>query len=140
MRTQLLALLAALASAPASAQVIQVQLPLPTIRFEAPPPLVVVTPGVQVVPDYDEEVFFADGWYWYTRDSRWYRARDHRGGWVFVEPRVVPRSVVVLPRGKYKRWKAAMKEERREERREERHDHDDDDHGGKGKGHGKHKH
>ncbi|MBL8940196.1 MAG: hypothetical protein JNM69_36955 [Archangium sp.] len=50
----------------ASASVAQVKIDvvLPTIVFEAPPALVVVQPGVQVVEDFDEEVFFVDGWYW----------------------------------------------------------------------------
>src|SRR4051794_38773546 len=78
----------------ASGQVqIQVGVPLPVIRFEAPPPLVVVSPGVQVVRDYDEEVFFADGFYWVRRDSRWYRTRDHRGRWAPIESYVVPPGV-----------------------------------------------
>ncbi len=121
------AVLAALLAVPALAQV-QINLPLPTIRFDVPPPLVVVTPGVQVVPDYDDEVFFSDGWYWVNRQDRWYRTRDHRGGWVVVERQYVPQTIVVLPRGKYKRWKAD-KAERREQEKGDR---------GKHKGHGKH--
>jgi hypothetical protein len=84
------------------------------IRFAAPPPLVVVSPGVQVVPDYEEEVFFVNGWYWTRRDAAWYRTRDHRGGWVVVAPRVVPASLVRLPPGQYKHWRKA--EEKAEKR------------------------
>lgn len=105
----------------ASAQVdVRVRLPLPTIRFEVPPPLVVVNEGVEVVPDCPEEVFHRDGWYWHRTEGRWYRTRDHRGGWVFVESRQVPVVLVDIPRGKYKHHK----------------------HKGEhpGRGHGKHKH
>jgi hypothetical protein len=124
---QLLGLLGVLAS-PALAQVqLSVQIPVPTVRFEAPPPLVVVEPGVQVVEDYGEEVFFVDGWYWLRADGRWYRSRHHRGGWVFVEPRYVPSRIVQVPPGRYKHWKRAMKEEKAMAKEE------------RGKGHGKEK-
>ncbi|WP_242392843.1 hypothetical protein [Anaeromyxobacter oryzisoli] len=97
-------------AAPARAQVaVDVR-----IGFQAPPPLVVVSPGVQVVPDYDEEVFFADGWYWLRRDEVWYRTRDYRGGWVLVAPRAVPGSLVTLTPGQYKHWR---KDEEKAERK-----------------------
>lgn len=94
-------------SAPlARAQVdIRINVPLPTIVFPAPPALVVVQPGVQVVEDYDDEVFFVDGAYWCRRDGRWFRAKTHSGGWVVVEEHLVPRPIVVLPPGQYRRWK-----------------------------------
>jgi len=90
---------------PARAQV-SVQIAVPTIRFEVAPALVVVSPGVQVVPEYEEEVFFVDGWYWYRSGPYWYRTRDHRGGWVFVERRYVPMTLVKIPPGRYKHYKA----------------------------------
>ncbi len=85
------------------------------VMFPAPPPLVVVEPGIQVVPDQDEEVFFVDGWYWLRHDHRWYRARDHRGGWVLVEVGAVPPELQRIPPGKYRHWR---KEEEKAERRE----------------------
>lgn len=116
--------LVAVLAAPAFAQVrIDVQIPLPTITFQAPPPLVVVQPGVQVVEDFDDEVFFVDGWYWVRRDVRWYRTKDHRGGWVLVDGPGVPPTLVKLPPGRYKRWK--------------KHHERDDDERGKSKGKGK---
>jgi hypothetical protein len=127
MRTALLALALALAL-PATARAeasVSLQLNLPVVL----PQLVVVTPGVQVVPDVDEEVFFVDGYYWVRRDAGWYRSRSHRSGWVLVPARGVPGRITGFPPGKYKRWKPAR--------------HGDDhgrghDHGG-GHGHGKHK-
>jgi hypothetical protein len=90
----------------ASAQVqVQINIPLPTISFTAPPPLVVVQPGVQVVEDADDEVFFVDGWYWCRREDHWFRTRSHTGGWAVVEPRLVPRTIVAVPPGQYRRWK-----------------------------------
>ena len=96
------------------------------------PRLVVVEPGVQVVEDLDEEVFFVDGWYWVRRGDHWYRARDHRRAWVYVEPRYVPHGLHRIPPGQYRRfrhaeWKARKDEEKerrreiREQERERRH-------------------
>ncbi|MHB8877991.1 MAG: hypothetical protein ACYC8T_30210 [Myxococcaceae bacterium] len=91
-------------SLPAFAQV-QVNVALPTISFPAPPTLVVVEPGVQVVQDYDDEVFFVDGWYWHRRGPHWYRTQVHTGGWVLAEPRHVPVVIVKSPVGRYRRWR-----------------------------------
>jgi hypothetical protein len=69
------------------------------------PPLVEVQPGVRVVQDFDEEVFFINGWYWVQRDGSWYRARDHRGTWRYVERRGLPAALVQLEPGRYRHWK-----------------------------------
>ncbi len=97
------------------------------IHFDIPavlPRMVVVSPGVQVVPEVNEEVFFHDGWYWVRRDTAWYRSRDHRGGWVLVPPRGIPPRLVALPPpGHYRNWKAEkehMKAERKAEHRAEK--------------------
>jgi len=85
---------------------VQVRVTVPTVRFEVAPPMVEVQPGVLVVHDYDEEVFFVDGRYWMRApDGRWYRASDYRGGWVVAEPRVVPAPIVRIPPGRYKHHK-----------------------------------
>ena len=65
----------------------------------------VVSEGVQVVPDYEEEVFYTDGWYWCRQNGYWYRTRNHRGGWVVVERGYVPATLVRIPPGKYKHHK-----------------------------------
>jgi hypothetical protein len=94
----------------ASAQVFEahvgVSIPAPTIQFDVEPPLVVVTPGVYVVEDYDQEVFFTDGWYWSRRGDVWYRTRDHRGGWVAAPPRYVPGKIRGLPPGHYRHFRS----------------------------------
>jgi hypothetical protein len=66
---------------------------------------VVVSPGVMVVPDYDREVFFVNGYYWCHSDGVWFRTRSHRGGWAKVSHRRVPRSIYRSPRGKYKHFR-----------------------------------
>jgi hypothetical protein len=110
---------------PASAQVsVTLRLDLPVVL----PRLVVVEPGIQVVPDVNEEVFFVDGFYWVRRDDHWYRSRDHRSGWVVIEPRGVPPRLVKVPPGHYRKWHPQEKQEK----------HDQGDQGGREK-HGKEK-
>jgi hypothetical protein len=48
------------------------------------PDLAYVEPGVQVIADYDEPIFFADGFYWWSVDGAWYRSSYYTGGWVYV--------------------------------------------------------
>jgi hypothetical protein len=68
------------------------------------PPLVEVQPGVRVVQDFDEEVFFIGGYYWVQRDGNWYRARDHRGTWRYVRSNGLPAALVKHEPGRYRRW------------------------------------
>ena len=51
----------------------------------AAPDLVVVSPGVQVIADYDEPIFFSDNYYWRNTDGAWYRSTSYSGGWGRVE-------------------------------------------------------
>lgn len=74
------------------------------IAFPEPPPLVVVSPGIQVVPEFEEEVFFVDGFYWCRRDDAWYRTRDYSGGWAPVRLVVVPPMLVRIPPGHYRHY------------------------------------
>jgi hypothetical protein len=48
------------------------------------PDLVDVSPGVQVVADYDEPVFFTNGGYYRYYGGRWYNSRYYNRGWVTV--------------------------------------------------------
>jgi hypothetical protein len=82
------------------------------------PGLVVVQPGVSVVPGMDVEVFYAGGYYWTRRDASWYRTRDHNGGWVWIDERHVPVVIARSPPGQYRHYKG-------------------EGHGNHGKGHGK---
>jgi hypothetical protein len=118
---------------PASAQVqVSVHIDLPVVL----PALVVIEPGVQVVPQVNEEVFFVDGYYWVRRDTGWYRSHDHRSGWVVIDSRKVPARLVKYPPGHYRQWDPSK------EKHDGKHDgkHDNGNHGkekqGKDKGHG----
>ncbi len=138
MRTPLtLAFVAALAAAPAEAQIsLHIDIGLP-----AAPPLVAVAPRVQVVEGFGDEVFFYGGWYWCRRPDGWFRARTPRERFAFVEVRRVPRDLVRLPPGRYRNWhREERREERREWRREERREDRREDRGrGPGHDHGEHR-
>ena len=138
MRKSIWLALAVGVSAPAFAQV-HVDIALPSIRFAAPPPLVEIEPGVQVVQDNDDEVFFVDGWYWHQRDGHWFRSHDHLGHWAVVEAGIVPPRIVAYHPGTYRNWHAPRREEpavrreavRHEEkpvRKEEKHEEHDEHH------------
>lgn len=115
MKKLILCALVVLFAAPAPARA-QVAVDI-RVGFPAPPPLVVISPGVQVVPDYDEEVFYTGGWYWLRRDGGWYRTRNYRGGWVMVPPRAVPASIVRIPPGHYKHWRKDQEKREKEDRK-----------------------
>lgn len=57
------------------------------------PDLVYVSPGVQVIADYNEPVFYSDGFYWRESGGTWYRSSYHTHGWVYAAP---PRAVISI--------------------------------------------
>jgi hypothetical protein len=68
------------------------------------PTLVVVQPGVSVVPNQEVEVFYSGGYYWTRRDAYWYRTRDHNGGWARIDQRHVPVVIAQSPPGQYRHY------------------------------------
>jgi hypothetical protein len=58
----------------------------------ATPDLVEVSPGVQVVADYDDSVFYSDGYYWRNDGGGWYRSNNYAGGWVYWS--APPRAII----------------------------------------------
>lgn len=100
--TLALLLMPALASAQIRASA-SFSLDLPVVL----PPLVVIQPGIQVIPDVQFEVFHADGFYWTRHDGAWYRSSSPRTGWVLM-PRNVPPGLSRLPPGQYKHWKGGQ--------------------------------
>jgi hypothetical protein len=63
--------------------------------YATTPDLVYVSPGVQVIADYDEPVFYTDGFYWRHYGGTWYRSRVHTGGWVYAS---APRALLTIER------------------------------------------
>src|SRR5215510_430110 len=53
--------------------------------YVSTPDLVTVSPGVQVVADYDEPVFYTDGFYWRFYNGGWYRSNNYATGWFFID-------------------------------------------------------
>ena len=58
------------------------------------PDLVEVSPGVQVVADYDDSVFYSDGYYWRWDGGGWYRSNNYAGGFVYWES--PPQAVITI--------------------------------------------
>ena len=50
--------------------------PRATVAVDAPA-LVEIQPGVWVVSDYDDSVFYSDGYYWRWNSGVWYRSSVH---------------------------------------------------------------
>jgi len=59
------------------------------------PDLVYVSPGVQVIADYDEPIFYSDGFYWRYYGDTWYRSPTYTGGWIYARP---PAAVLRIDR------------------------------------------
>lgn len=57
------------------------------------PDLVAIGPGVQVIADADEPIFYSSGDYWLYRDGYWFRSDDYRSGYARVEYRAVPQAI-----------------------------------------------
>ena len=45
------------------------------------PDMVYVAPGVSVIADYDEPIFYSNGYYWYNHEGVWFRSSYYTGGW-----------------------------------------------------------
>ena len=54
------------------------------------PDLVEVEPGVQVIADADEPIFYSDGYYWEYRDGFWLRSNYYNNGFARVDINYVP--------------------------------------------------
>jgi hypothetical protein len=102
-----------------------------------------VQPGISVVEDWNEEVFFVSPYYWVRRGDLWYRARSPRATFRVAPVRVVPVALVRMPPGRYVKYKAKNHSHGHDHGRGhhgggERHGHGG--HGHDGHGHGKKKH
>jgi hypothetical protein len=70
----------------AQAQVdIRISIPLPPpIVFSAPPEMVILPETeVYVAPDYDQDLYFYQGFWWRFWLGRWYRSLYYNSGWEF---------------------------------------------------------
>lgn len=53
------------------------------------PDLVEVSPGVSVIADYDEPIFYSSNYYWRNDGGVWYRSRYYDRGWAYANPPTV---------------------------------------------------
>ena len=60
------------------------------------PDLAYVSPGVYVVADYHEPVFYADNSYWRYNNGIWYSSSYYDRGWRYS--RYTPRALVTIQR------------------------------------------
>jgi hypothetical protein len=82
-----------------------------TVVAEAEPSLVLVD-GVWVVEDYDEPVFYDEGYYWRFYGGVWYRSNVHTGNWIRID--VVPNRVRAIDRPtRFVRFHAAANMQKR---------------------------
>lgn len=90
-----------LAAAAAAAEELRIALPE---RHD----LVELQPGLQVIPDFDLEVFFTGGAYWLRSDGAWYTTRRPAASSTFTaaEPRAVPAALASLPEGSHLYYRA----------------------------------
>jgi hypothetical protein len=56
-----------------------------SVTARSAPDMAYVSDGVYVIADYDEPIFYADGYYWYNANGYWYRSSNYTTGWVFVD-------------------------------------------------------
>jgi hypothetical protein len=68
-----------------------------TVRVTSPE-LVTIGPGVQVVADADEPLFYSRGYYWLYRDGYWFRSDSYRGGFARIDFVYVPGELRVIDR------------------------------------------
>ena len=69
-----------------------------TLEFHSQPEVVLV-PATRVyyIRNYDCNMYRYGSYWYFVESNRWYRARDYRGPFVFIQSRSVPRSVVTVP-------------------------------------------
>ena len=73
--------------------------------YYAQPDLVEIEPGVQVIVDYDEPIFYSDNYYWRNDGGSWYRSSYYNRGWVSAQPPVVVGRVSMS--GNYRHYRPA---------------------------------
>ncbi len=59
------------------------------------PEMVVISPGVQVIANYDEPIFYSENYYWRYDNGFWLRSHTHSGGFVRY---TAPRAIVQIER------------------------------------------
>jgi hypothetical protein len=58
------------------------------------PAMVTISPGVQVIEDYDQPVFYSSNAYWRYDGGVWYQSNTYTGGWARVS--ATPAALVTI--------------------------------------------
>lgn len=76
-----------------------------TLVYRSEPEIVVV-PATKVyyVKNYDCNLYRYGRYWYFVERNKWYRARDYRGPFVYVQTRSVPRAVVTVPVNYRRNW------------------------------------
>jgi hypothetical protein len=74
--------------------------------------MVLVSPGVWVVEDYDYPVYFSDGFYWYVDGGVWYRSRYWDHEFARYPREQVPGHLASLPHEQFRHYRGAPEAER----------------------------
>jgi hypothetical protein len=89
--------------------------------------LVYAAPGVQVIADFDEPIFYVDNFYWRFYGGSWYRSTQYTGGWAYASPPVAiqridrPQAFVhYRPQGWVSRRERVVAQPNMRDRRDER--------------------
>jgi hypothetical protein len=64
---------------------IRIGIPLPPPIVISAPPVMVVLPDtdIYVAPDYPQDIYFYDGWWWRPWRGHWYRSLNYNSGWAY---------------------------------------------------------
>jgi hypothetical protein len=92
------------------------------------PTMVSISPGVQVIEDYDEPVFYSSNAYWRYDGGVWYQSHTYTGGWARVT--AAPTAIVSIQQpSMYVHYHASARAGARVENHDQHdrdHDHDHD--------------
>jgi hypothetical protein len=97
------------------------------------PTMVSISPGVQVIEDYDEPVFYSSDAYWRYDGGVWYQSHTYTGGWARVSA-APPAIVSIQQPSMYVHYHASASahgratSDEQHERHDEQHERHDDDH------------
>lgn len=90
------------------------------------PTMVSISPGVQVIEDYDEPVFYSSDAYWRYDGGVWYQSHTYTGGWARVS--VAPAAIVSIQQPSMYVHYHASASVGAHAASDERHERHDDDH------------
>ncbi len=100
-----------------SEEVVVVPPPPPAIVVPVPPRLVLIPEiGIYYAPDIEVELYFRGGGWFYFHNGYWYKGRDHRGPWVYVPMKKLPREFSKIPPGFRKVPPGQIRNHKKEER------------------------